>query len=70
MSNMIRGLIKEGVVKNFFRETYQEEIAYLKRFKIFEKLLYPTYIDYKKYQENSKPFNEKTVRIIKYIIGS
>ena len=61
MYTMMLGCIKDGIVKSFFAEPFQEEAAYLKRYKIFQSMLYPTFVDYKRYQELIKPLSEKKV---------
>jgi len=61
MLEMMRGLLKAGVVKNYFVEEYEEEAAYLKRFKEFHNLPYPSFMNYEKYQEIIKPLNDKSV---------
>jgi hypothetical protein len=63
MSEMMRGLLKTGVVKNYFTEEYEEEAAYFKRFKEFHNLPYPSYMDYKKYREDSKGLEDKSVLV-------
>jgi len=61
MLEMMRGLLKAGVVKNYFVEEYEEEAAYLKRFKEIYNLPYPSFMSYEKYQEIIKTLNDKSV---------
>jgi len=64
MYTMILGCLKEGTIKSYFNEPFQEESAYNKRFKIFMSLLYPTFQNYQKYQEIIKPLSDKKVFLL------